>query len=68
MVDLQHSTVNESSNDGFQNEFNLGILHHNIRSLGNKDLALNVLLSSWVPKPAILCFLNIGPIKSIYYT
>jgi hypothetical protein len=51
MVDLQHSTVNESSN-----EHNLGILHHNIQCLGSKVMALNVLLSSWVPKPAILCF------------
>jgi hypothetical protein len=56
MVDLQHSTVNESSNDGLQNEHNFGILNHNIRCLGNKVMALNVLLSFWVSKPAILCF------------
>jgi hypothetical protein len=56
MVDLQHSTVSKSNNDGFQNEHNLGILHHNIQSLRNKVMALNVLLSSWVSKPTILCF------------
>jgi hypothetical protein len=63
MVDLQHSTVNESSNNGFQNEHNLGILHHNIKSLGNKVMALNVSLGSWVSRPAV--FLNIGSIKNI---
>jgi hypothetical protein len=36
MVALQHSTVSESNYDGFQNENNLGILHHNIQSLGNE--------------------------------
>jgi hypothetical protein len=34
----------------------LGILHHNIQSLGIKVMALHVLLSSWSSKPAILCF------------
>jgi hypothetical protein len=56
MVDLQHSTANEFSNNGYKNKYDLGILDHNIHSLGNKVMALNVLLGSWVTKTAVLCF------------
>jgi hypothetical protein len=56
MVDLQHSTANESSNNGYKNKHDLGILHHNIQSLENKVMALNVLLGSWMSRPAVLFF------------
>jgi hypothetical protein len=56
MVDLQLSTANEFSNNRYKNKYDLVILHRNIQSLGNTVMALNVLLGSWVTKPAVLCF------------
>jgi hypothetical protein len=56
MVDPPHQTVLNSSSDGSQKFHDLGILHNNIQSLGNKLLACPVCLSSWLSKSAILCF------------
>jgi hypothetical protein len=56
MVDPPHQTVLNSSSAGSQKFHDLGILHHNGQSLVSKLLDLNVLLSSWLSKPAILCF------------
>jgi hypothetical protein len=56
MVDPLHRTVLIFGRGVSDNLQNLGILHHNAQSLGNKLLGLNALLSSWSSKPAILCF------------
>jgi hypothetical protein len=56
MVDSWHLNPCNHSNDGPKKLYTLGILHHKIQSLGNKVVALNMLLSSWSLKSAILCF------------
>jgi hypothetical protein len=46
MVGSQCLIACNLSNDGPKELYNLGILLHNIQSLGNKVMALNVLLTS----------------------
>jgi CHAD domain-containing protein len=38
------------------NERRVGFLHHNVQSLSNKVIEMQLLLDSWPEKPAVVCF------------